>query len=54
MDKCPECKLENLERYWLDKNDQYVCAYCYNGNYTIKKIEKIRNKYAKEQKTNND
>ena len=44
MDKCPQCELPNEELHWLQIGDKWVCAYCYNGNYTKDKIIKIRNK----------
>ena len=50
MDKCPKCNTDNLESYWCQekdpetKKDRWVCAYCYNGSYTTKQVERIRNK----------
>lgn len=42
IEKCKKCNKPNLERYWLQIGDQWVCAYCYNGTYTQKQIDKIR------------
>lgn len=46
--KCPGCLTINKELMWmeikLNKVDTWVCLYCYNGGYTVKQVERIRNK----------
>ena len=46
MDKeiCKNCNTHNVEMHWLQIGDKWVCAWCYNGNYTPKQVERLRNK----------
>jgi formylmethanofuran dehydrogenase subunit E len=39
---CKSCNEPNLEMHWLQIGDKWVCAYCYNGNYTVKQMQRIR------------
>jgi hypothetical protein len=46
MDKeiCKSCNTHNIELMWCMVGDKFVCLYCYNGTYTTKQVERIRNK----------
>lgn len=49
--KCPKCETENKELYWVqDPKGKWICAYCYNGNWSIDKITKLRNKQNNDNK----
>ena len=41
---CKSCNTHNIELMWCMVGDKFVCLYCYNGTYTTKQVERIRNK----------
>ena len=40
--ECKSCNTINIEGHWLMVKDNWVCLYCYNGTYSLKKQLKIR------------